>query len=295
MVLFFIMIKYLLIAMRPRQWSKNLIIFAALLFAQEMDNLNSVLKVCIAFGLFSLISGCGYLINDIIDVENDKLHPKKQTRPIASGKLGILPSLITAICLILLILLYSFRLQIEFGIVITCYFLLTTSYSIFLKRIVILDVLTISLGFVFRVVAGAVIIEAEISPWLVICTMLLALFLGLCKRRHELVIMEDAASSHRVILKEYTPAFIDEMVSAITGATIIAYSFYAFDPSVQAKLSAPYLPLTVPFVLYGIFRYLYLVHQKGCGGNPEMDIFSDKPMIINICFWILTTLVIIYG
>jgi len=288
------MLKSLFESMRPKQWTKNLIIFAAIIFAQELGNTFILLKVIGGFVVFSLLSGCGYIFNDIADMEKDRVHPRKQNRPIAAGRLNPLFAMSSAILIIILSLSSAFILRIEFGIVSSVYLLLTLGYSFFFKHIVIIDVLTLSFGFVLRAVAGAIVAGMEISPWLVICTMLLALFLGLGKRRHELVLLESHATSHRAILREYTPAFIDEMISAITGSTIIAYSLYAFSPEVQAKLCTPYLPLTIPFVLYGIFRYLYLVHQKGGGGSPESDIMRDKPLLSAILLWIVVVIVIIY-
>ncbi|OIP41072.1 decaprenyl-phosphate phosphoribosyltransferase [Candidatus Desantisbacteria bacterium CG2_30_40_21] len=281
-------------SMRPKQWTKNLIVFAAIIFAQELGSMSILLKVIGGFVIFSLLSGCGYIFNDLSDMEKDKIHPRKQNRPIASGRLNPLFARYSAILIIILSLIGAFILGINFGIISLGYLLLTLGYSFFFKHIVILDVMVLSFGFVLRAVAGAVVSDLEISPWLVICTMLLALFLGLGKRRHELVLLEATASSHRAILREYTPAFIDEMISAVTGSTIIAYSLYAFSPEVQDKLCTPYLPLTIPFVLYGIFRYLYLVHQKGGGGSPESDILRDKPLLMAILLWIVVVMVIIY-
>lgn len=288
------MIKEFIIAMRPKQCIKNLIVFAAIVFAQKLGDTDAILKTIFAFICFCIISGCGYVFNDILDREGDKSHPVKKNRPIAAGRLKILPAVLLLIGLIIITFVSSFLLKCQFSFVLSGYFLLTICYSLFLKNIVILDVLTLSIGFVLRVIGGAVIIPVVISPWLVGCTMLLALFISLGKRRHELVLLEAGASSHRAILKEYTSAFIDEMIAAVTGSTLIAYSFYAFSPEVQKKLDAPYLPFTILFVLYGIFRYLYLVHQKSAGGSPELDIIKDKPLLINIILWIFTVIIIIY-
>jgi len=289
------MVKNFILAMRPKQCSKNLIVFAAVIFGQRLYDIEAITKCVLAFMCFCIISGCGYVFNDIIDLEGDKSHPQKRIRPIASGKLKVLPALSLSIILIITILGLSFWLNAQFGLVILGYALLSISYSLWWKNIVIIDVLTLSIGFVFRVVGGAVIIPVVISPWLVGCTMLLALFISLGKRRHELVLLESGASSHRAILKEYTPTFIDEMIAAVTGSTLIAYSFYAFSPEVQKKLDAHYLPVTILFVIYGVFRYLYLVHQKSVGGSPEVDIIKDKPLLINIFLWIMAIIIIVYG
>ncbi|MEW6095835.1 MAG: decaprenyl-phosphate phosphoribosyltransferase [bacterium] len=288
------MVKEFILAMRPRQCTKNLIVFAAIIFAQKLCDSDAILKTIFAFICFCIISGCGYVFNDILDVERDKAHPQKRNRPIASGKLKVLPALSLSIGLIIITLVSSFLVRWQFGFVILGYFLMTACYSLFLKNIVIIDVLTVSIGFVFRVVGGAVVIPVIISPWLVGCTMLLALFISLGKRRHELVLLESGASSHRAILKEYTPAFIDEMIAAVTGSILIAYSFYACSPEVQKKLDAPYLPLTIIFVLYGVLRYLYLVHQKSAGGSPDVDIIKDKPLLLNIILWIIAVIIIVY-
>jgi 4-hydroxybenzoate polyprenyltransferase len=288
------MIKEFIIAMRPRQCIKNLIVFAAIIFAQKLGSPDAILKAIFAFICFCIISGCGYVFNDILDVERDKIHPQKKNRPIASGRLKILPALLLSVILVATTLLSSFLFIYQFGIVILGYFILTTCYSLFLKNVVIVDVIALALGYVLRVVGGAVIIQVHISLWLLICTTLLALFLGLGKRRHELVLLEENAVTHRAILKEYTPSFIDGMIAAVTGSTIIAYALYTIDPKVQEKLGTIFLPLSIPFVLYGIFRYLYLVHQKSAGGSPDVDIIKDKPMLLNIILWIITIIIIVY-
>ncbi len=285
------MISPLIISMRPKQWIKNFFIFAALVFGEKLNDTVSFFKVFFGFILFCLVASAGYLINDIIDQKKDKAHPLKSKRPIVSGILKKEIAIIFAILFIAISLFSSFALNINFSFFLLFYFLLSLSYSIWLKKIVIVDILTLSTGFVMRVIAGALIIDVSISLWLLICTMLISLFLILSKRRHELVLLEDDASSHREILSEYSPAFIDEMISAITGATIIAYSLYAFQ--LRDKFGE-YLPLTIPFVLYGIFRYLYLVHQKRGGGSPEIDITQDKPLMLNIFLWIVSVLLIIY-
>lgn len=284
-------IYHLIISLRPKQWIKNLFIFAPLVFGEKLTDSIFFLKVFLGFILFCLLAGGGYLINDIIDKEKDKIHPLKSKRPIASGSLKNSFCLSLAMFLMGISIFLSYFLSINFTICLLFYLLLSLSYSIWLKRVVIIDILALSCGFVLRVIAGAFIIDVSISLWLFICTMLISLFLILSKRRHELVLLEDDASSHRPILSEYSPSFIDEMTSAITGATIVAYSLYAFQ---MRDKFGKFLPFTIPFVLYGIFRYLYLVHQKKRGGSPEIDITQDKPLIINICLWIISVLLIIY-
>lgn len=289
-----IMLKEFIRTMRPKQCTKNLIVFAAIIFGQKLYDTDAIVRCVLAFICFCVISGCGYVFNDILDLERDKSHPQKKNRPIADGRLKVLPSSLLSIILITIVLCLSFLLRYQFGFVLLGYSILTVCYSLWLKNIVIIDVLALSMGFVFRVVGGAIVIPVVISPWLVGCTMLLALFISLGKRRHELVLLESGASSHRSILKEYTPAFIDEMIAAVTGSTLIAYSFYAFSPEVQKKLGVHYLPVTILFVIYGVFRYLYLVHQKSAGGSPEVDIIKDKPLLINIILWVVAVIIIVY-
>ncbi|MEW6006584.1 MAG: decaprenyl-phosphate phosphoribosyltransferase, partial [bacterium] len=282
----------LIISMRPKQWIKNLFVFAALVFGERLNDPASLLKVSLGFVLFCLIAGSGYLINDIIDQKKDALHPLKSKRPIVSSVLKKRECIIFAFLFIIASISSSFFINYNFSLCLVSYLLLSLLYSFFLKNIVIIDILSLSSGFVIRVIAGAFATGVSISLWLLICTMLIALFLILSKRRHELVLLESDASLHREILSEYSPSFIDEMISAITGAAIIAYSLYAFQ--VRDKFGE-YFPLTIPFVLYGIFRYLYLVHQKGRGGSPEIDITQDKPLMINLFLWIISVLLIIYG
>ncbi|HAW50525.1 TPA: decaprenyl-phosphate phosphoribosyltransferase [bacterium] len=288
------MSKCLIISMRPKQWIKNLFIFAALIFSQRLLELHSLFIVFLGFILFSLASSGGYIINDIIDLEKDRHHPIKSKRPIASGSLEKNFALSFAILLIAFSLGGAFLINTNFFVSIIFYLFLSLSYSVWLKKVVIIDIIALSFGFVIRVIAGALIIDVEMSLWLIICTVFLSLFLILAKRRHELVLLEDDASSHREILSEYSPSFIDEMISAITGATIIAYSLYAFSMRERYERYGDFLPITIPFVLYGIFRYLYLVHQKGRGGSPEIDITQDKPLLLNIFIWVISVLLIIY-
>lgn len=288
------LIQNIIVSMRPKQWTKNLFIFATLLFSKNLFNLSLLLTTILAFVIFCLLSGGVYLINDIVDLERDKNHPRKTKRPLAAGQLGISSSIIAAVLLILISLTVSFLINLYFGLVALSYFLLMTAYTLVLKEIVIIDVLTISFGFVLRVVAGALIIAVEVSPWLLICTILLALFLALAKRRHELILLEDAASVHRRILREYTSKLLDEMMAVVTASTLMAYILYTISSRTIEELHTKNLIFTTPFVIYGIFRYLYLIHQKGLGGNPEDILLKDKPLIVNIFLWILTVIIILY-
>lgn len=288
------MIKALIISMRPKQWTKNLFCFAALLFSRNLFNPSLLLITILTFVLFCLLSGSAYLINDVIDLERDKKHPQKVKRPLPADQLRRPQTIVVAILLFLISLAISFLINLYFGLVVLSYFLLMTAYTLFLKEIVIIDVMIISFGFALRVVAGAVVITVEISPWLLICTILLALFLALAKRRHELILLEDTASAHRKILGEYTPKLLDEMMAVVTTSTLVTYIFYTISPRTIEELHTKNLIFTIPFVIYGIFRYLWLVHRKNLGGSPENTLIKDKPLIINILLWILLIIIILY-
>lgn len=280
--------------MRPRQWTKNLIIFAGLIFSLNLFKPFLLLKTFIAFSVFCLLSGVIYIINDIKDLEKDKNHPLKSKRPLASGELQISSAILILMILIPFILLISFLLNTSFGYIAILYLTLLTSYSFYLKHIVILDVLIIAIGFVLRAVAGAVVIEVLISPWLFVCTILLALFLALGKRRHELLLLGEEALNHRKILKEYSPELLDQMIAVVTASMVMAYSLYTMAPETRGKLHTSYMNLTIPFVLYGIFRYLYLIHKREEGGDPSSILLTDKPMLINVILWMLTAIILIY-
>ncbi|MBU1867679.1 MAG: decaprenyl-phosphate phosphoribosyltransferase, partial [Candidatus Margulisbacteria bacterium] len=230
---------------------------------------------------------------DVKDLEFDKKHPLKKLRPIASGKVSTSLAISFALLLILTALPISFWLNASFGWVIAAYILLMLSYSFFLKNMVILDVFSIAAGFVLRAIAGVVVIEVILSPWLVICTILLALFIALGKRRHELLTL-DLAGEHRKILDEYNPRLLDQLISAVAGSTVMAYALYTLWPETIAKFGTNSLVYSIPFVLYGIFRYLYLIYKKEEGGQPERTLLSDPPLLIDIVLWIAALAVIIY-
>jgi len=288
------MLKDLIISLRPQQWAKNLVVFAALIFAKELDHWPALETSLLAFLIFCLLSSAVYLFNDVLDISSDQQHPIKSRRPIASGRIAKKTAISLSILLMLAGLLASFGLNPKFSIVALAYLFLTTLYSLVLKQMVILDVMAVSVGFVLRAVAGAVAIGVEISSWLLVCTVLLALFLSLGKRRHELVLLEDEATSHRKILTEYSPYFLDQMMAVVTASTVVAYCFYTLSPEIEQKLNTRYLSLTIPFVLYGIFRYLYLIHQKEKGGNPTQMLLNDKPILVNVILWIIAVLFILY-
>ena len=282
-------------SLRPSQWTKNLIIFAALMFGQRLLDGRSVLYATLAFVIFCALSGVVYLVNDIADREADRRHPVKMRRPIASGELPVSTALTAALVLVTAALGGAYLLSPLFGVLATAYVSLLAFYSGPLKHIVIIDVLTIAIGFVLRAAAGAVAIDVPISHWLYVLTILLALFLALSKRRHELVLLADRATGHRRILEEYSPYLLDQMISVVTASTLVAYAFYTVSPETVAKFGTDYLGLTLPFPLYGIFRYLYLVHQKEGGGSPAEMLLTDRPLLVCVALWAVAVAVIIYG
>jgi 4-hydroxybenzoate polyprenyltransferase len=285
-------IKAILVSMRPRQWTKNLIIFAAIIFSQNLNRPDFLIKVILAFILFSFLSGSVYIFNDLKDLEKDKMHKEKRKRPLPSGQLNPQVALIVSLFIALFSLGISFLIEPLFGLVALSYFFLQIGYTFYLKEQVILDVMTIATGFVLRAIAGAVVISVRISSWLLLCAALLALFLGLAKRRHELILLEDNAPNHRPILEEYSTALLDEMISMVTSATIVTYALYTFFSETAVK--SHYLMATIPFVLYGLFRYLYLMHQKNLGGSPEEILLKDAPLVINIILWLITVCIVLY-
>jgi len=274
--------RLLLISLRPHQWTKNLILFAPLVFSRHLLERGPLLRALAAFGLFCILSSGVYVFNDLRDLERDRLHPVKARRPLASGALS--PHLAAGVsaCMMLGALGFSFWLNLAFGIVALAYVGLQIAYSLWMKAVVILDVFAIAGGFVLRAVAGAEAIAVPISSWFFICTLLLALFLALSKRRHELLLLEGAASTHRASLAEYTPSLLDQMIATVTAATIVTYALYTLSSETVARLRTDALKYTIPIVLYGIFRYLYLVYRRGEGGNPEMALVTDRPLVLAI-------------
>jgi 4-hydroxybenzoate polyprenyltransferase len=275
-------------SMRPKQWTKNLLIFAAILFSQNLLIVSMLLKVLAAFAVFSVLSGAIYLLNDLFDLNRDKAHPVKRNRPLASGSLPVPIAVASFVLLSVASLNASFSLGTPFFLIAAGYFILQFAYSIYLKHVVILDVFAIASGFVLRVLAGAVVINVEISSWLIICTTLLSLFLGLSKRRHEIESLDKEAQHHRKVLEEYSPYLLDQMIGVVTASTVVSYMLYTVSEETVLKFGTKNLIFTVPFVLYGIFRYLYLVHKRGEGGNPENILVGDKPLLLDIFLWALT-------
>ncbi|MCT4592731.1 MAG: decaprenyl-phosphate phosphoribosyltransferase [Anaeromicrobium sp.] len=271
--------------MRPKQWTKNLLLFAGLLFSHNLTNTYKLKLTTVGFLLFCGISGSVYIINDILDVKKDRNHPKKRYRPIASGVVSTKTALGFLVLLLASTLYMSFKLDIHFFYVTSLYFLLITMYSFILKHVVILDVMTIALGFVLRAIGGVVIINAAMSPWLLLCTFLLALFLALNKRKAELEIKKNS----RKILEEYSIDLLKDMINIVTASTVMAYSLYSF-----TAYDHVYMMFTIPFVVYGIFRYQYIVHKKDLGETPEAILLTDKALIVNIILWIISCISILY-
>ena len=280
-------------SLRVRHWTKNVLVFASLVFAHEAMEPSAFLNTLAGFILFCFAAGAVYIHNDILDIEQDRLHPSKSARPFASGKISVRMGWVMMLAVLMVDIPLSFLLNRGFGVAVVLYILLQILYSRRLKNVVILDVFIISLGFVLRVVAGAMIIGVAVSSWILVCTMLLALFLALSKRRHELTLLENGACAHRPILSEYSPHLLDQMIGVVTSATLVAYMIYSLSDETVAKFG-PNMIWTVPFVLYGIFRYLYLIHQKNAGGQPEEIILSDLPLQLAIIGYGIVSIAVIY-
>jgi 4-hydroxybenzoate polyprenyltransferase len=285
----------LLVSLRPSQWTKNLIVFLPLLFGQRLLDPWAFAASAAAFAIFCALSGVVYLINDVADREGDRRHPVKMHRPIASGEISVGAALTFAALLSSAALAAAFWLRPLFGVLAASYVVLLALYSGPLKHVVIIDVLTVAIGFVLRTAAGAVAIPVEIGPWLYVLTILLALFLALSKRRHELVLLADQATGHRPILEEYSPYLLDQMISVVTASTLVAYAIYTVSPDTIEKFHTKFLGLTLPFPLYGIFRYLYLVHLKEGGGSPSEMLLNDRPLLACVALWAGAVALIIYG
>lgn len=287
------MIYALLKTMRPKQWVKNIFVFAALVFDEKLFQPPFLLRTAAAFVLFCLISGTVYIINDIADREKDRQHPTKRNRPLASGRLSLQVAWAGAAAFFACSTAGAFALDPALGGVILGYFVMQVAYSFLLKDLVIVDVLAIAAGFLLRVQAGVITAHAaRFSPWLYICMTLLALFLGIGKRRGELVLLAGNAENHRRVLDEYNLHFLDEMIAMVTSSTVMAYSLYTFSaPNLPANHS---MMLTIPFVLYGLFRYLYLIHVRGAVEPPDELVLRDKPLMLNFLLWGLAVVAVLY-
>ncbi|MEK6221504.1 MAG: decaprenyl-phosphate phosphoribosyltransferase [Chloroflexota bacterium] len=287
------MTKALIKAMRPKQWAKNIFLTAGLVFSRQLTNMNAISNTALAIILFSLLASAVYLINDIGDVEADRKHPKKKNRPIASGALKESSARIAVIILVIIVFSGAYLLSKSFLVVCVFYFILNLSYSKWIKHIPLLDLLVLASFYIIRVVAGISVIEVQhFSPWLYVATSFVALFMGIGKRRAELVMAQEKGISSRKVLESYTLPFLDQLTTIVLTITIVTYSLYTF--------SAPNLPdnnimmITIPFVIYGIFRYLYLVQVEGHGEAPDEIVLSDRPFQINIIMWGITVFLIFY-
>ncbi len=288
------MFKDIIIALRPKQWTKNVLVFAGAIFAEDLFVPHIIQNSLFAFLIFCLISSSTYLINDVMDREKDALHPRKKFRPIASGKVPISTAIIIAIILIIFCIFSGFKLNPKYGIIITAYFLTTLLYSLFLKRIVILDVMIVASGFMFRAIGGAFAIDEQVSSWLIICTIFLALFFALNKRRAEFLALGDNAGAVRKTLLGYDQKFLDQMITTATASCVMAYALYTLDSATVEKFGTRNLIITLPFVIYGLFRYLYLSYHHNMGETPELTIIKDKPILLCILLYAISVILIIY-
>ncbi|MBP7146778.1 MAG: decaprenyl-phosphate phosphoribosyltransferase [Acidobacteria bacterium] len=281
-------------SLRPHQWIKNLFLFAAVVFAGQLREPRSVALAGAGFLLFCAISSAIYIVNDIVDRPQDRLHPHKRYRPIASGRVPVRMAAGVAVALMVGGLGGSFALGYGFLVAALAYAALSVAYSFGLKRVVILDVMIVASGYSLRAVAGAEAIQVVFSDWLLLCTSMLALFLGFCKRRQELTSLQDDAVAHRAVLARYSEQFLDQMIAVVTASTLISYIFYTLSDEVAAKLGTPYLGATIPFVVYGVFRYFYLVHMRGEGGRPAREVIGDRPLLLNLVLYGVTVVLLLY-
>ena len=278
---------------RPKQWVKNGFLFAGIVFAKQLTHPTALLHALAAFALFSLVASAIYFLNDLHDQHADRLHPTKRFRPIAAGEIPVPLAGAVALTTLALALPLAFLLRPGFGLLLIAYVALQVAYTLWLKAQVLLDVFALAASFVLRAMAGAVVIAAPISPWLYVCTVLLSLCLGFAKRRHELMLLEAGAGEHRAVLDEYSATLLEEIIAVVTSATVMAYALYTFNaenlPTNHAMMG------TIPFVLYAVFRYLYLVYRKGEGGSPEEALFADRPLLLCILLWGITCVLILYA
>ncbi len=288
------MLKYLFQSLRPKQWTKNVIVFAGLFFAEDIFVVEKILLAIVAFIAFSLVSSSGYLINDVVDRERDALHPKKKHRPIAAGKISQTTAVFTAVILLVATFSGSFAISKPFTFILATYLGLTFGYSFGLKHVIILDVLIIAAGFMLRAIGGTIIISENLSSWLIICTTFLALFLAINKRRSEFIALGQNAEKTRKTLKKYSIELLNQMINTVTSACLISYALYTLDGQTVEKFDTRYLILTLPFVIYGLFRYLYIVDHKDIGETPELAILGDKPLILCVMLFVITGALVIY-
>src|SRR5579862_8791887 len=280
--------------LRPQQWVKNGFVFAALIFSQSLTRWDRCRQVLLAALIFCLVSSATYVLNDILDAPEDRNHPSKKLRPIASGRVSATAAGIMGVILGGTGLIAALKLNRGFFGIVVAYLAINILYSSFLKRIALLDVFIVASGFLLRVIAGGLVIKVAISPWLIVCTTLLALFIALSKRRHELVLLGRHASDHRANLADYSPYFLDQLISIVTASTVVTYALYTLSPDVQNKFPGKRLEITIPFVLFGIFRYLHLIHHHEQGGNPTRSLFTDPVLLSVVLLWSVSVVLIVY-
>jgi 4-hydroxybenzoate polyprenyltransferase len=281
--------------MRAYQWTKNLLVLAALIFAKEAGDPAQVMRALIALAAFCLASSSTYIFNDIIDIPKDQAHPTKRLRPLASGALPV-PYAVVVMLLLLAaaVSLALFGLHLHFLYALLFYIALTVSYSLAWKHMVILDVLSLAIGFVVRAMAGAIALDVAFSKWLVVCTLFLALFLALAKRRSEILLLDQGAAGHRGVLQHYTIPYLDALIHIVAGGALLTYTIYTCSPEVEDNFQTDKLYVTLPFVVYGLFRYLYLVQHKTGGGDPSRTLLKDRPLALTVLLWGLANMAIIY-
>ncbi len=284
----------LLVEMRPLEWSKNLLVFSGLIFSRSLTDQHNLALSIAAFAVFCCASSAVYLFNDLSDIDEDREHPIKCHRPLASGSLNVNLARTVMVALFAAAAAGSLALSHGFALIVGTYLAICLAYSLKLKDFVILDVILIAAGFVLRAVSGAVIINVEVSEWLVLCTSMVALLVGFGKRRHELVLLEAAAESHRRNLSEYSVAFLDSIMNICAGAAVLTYALYTRADETVARVGSNAMLLTIPFVVYGVFRYLFLIHKRQAGGDPVQILFRDRPTLLNLILWIVTAGLIIY-
>lgn len=294
------MLRYLLQTMRPKQWTKNGLVFIGFIFTlnQYWKPFTPLMwdwlaRTLLGFAVLCAVSSAIYILNDVLDIENDRSHPTKRSRPLPSGLLKPSTALAAMVVLLALALPVAFWLAPLFGAIAAAYFLMMVAYSLWLKHMVLIDIFTIAAGFVLRAVAGAVIINVPISPWLYVVTLLGALFIGFGKRRHELLLLSNGATNHRQILAEYSPELLEQIISIVISTTVMAYSLYTF--SAENLPTNHAMMLTIPFALYGAFRYLYLIHLRNEGGSPEEMLLKDRPMLVDIALWGISAMAVLYA
>ena len=282
-------------ALRPTQWVKNVFVLAPLVFAEQLLEPAVLLRALLAFGAFCAAASAVYLVNDLRDREEDRLHPLKRHRPIASGALAVGRARIASVVLAALAMGISYFLGVNFALLLAIYLGINMAYSGGLKRVVILDVMAVSSGYVIRVMAGGEAIHVGVSNWLLLSTTFLALFLIFSKRRHELVLLADDAAGHRSVLSHYSPVFLDQMINVVTASTVMTYALYTLDPDTIERFGSDRLVYTMPLVLFGIFRYLYLIYQRTDHRNPTEALLFDRPFVANVLLWGVAVVWIVYG